>query len=112
MVDAAASADEVENAITAAVFAMLERRMAAQANRQTGSAFKPIVYLCAMEHGMTPASIVLDATDRRILLELDDDPRLPVALLAQRLSLARGTVHARLERLAASGALRSHSARA
>ncbi len=54
---------------------------------------------------------VLDATDRRILLELDDDPRLPVALLAQRLSLARGTVHARLERLAASGALRSHSAR-
>ena len=34
---------------------------ATQADRQTGSAFKPIVYLCAMEHGMTPASIVLDA---------------------------------------------------
>ncbi len=33
VVDAAASSDEVENAITTAVFAMLERRMAVQANR-------------------------------------------------------------------------------
>jgi DNA-binding Lrp family transcriptional regulator len=53
----------------------------------------------------------LDDTDRRILLALDDDPRVPVALLAQRLGLARGTVHARLERLATSGVLRSNSAR-
>jgi DNA-binding Lrp family transcriptional regulator len=53
----------------------------------------------------------LDATDRRILLALDDDPRIPVALLAQRLGLARGTVHARLERLAASGMLRANSSR-
>jgi DNA-binding Lrp family transcriptional regulator len=53
----------------------------------------------------------LDDTDRRILLALDEDPRIPVALLAQQLSLARGTVHARLERLAASGALRAHSSR-
>ena len=42
---------------------------------------------------------LLDETDRRLLLALDEDPRLPVAILAQRLSLARGTVHARLERL-------------
>ncbi len=45
---------------------------ATQANRQTGSAFKPIVYLCAMEHGMTPASIVLDAP-----FVLDQGPGLP-----------------------------------
>lgn len=53
----------------------------------------------------------LDATDRRILLALDEDPRVPVMMLAQRLGLARGTVHSRLERLAASGSLRTHSAR-
>ncbi len=54
---------------------------------------------------------VPDATDRRILLELDEDPRLPVALLAQRLSLARGTVHARLDRLSREGVLRANSTR-
>lgn len=34
---------------------------ATQAMRQPGSAFKPIVYLAAMEAGYTPASIILDA---------------------------------------------------
>jgi penicillin-binding protein 1A len=34
---------------------------AVQARRQPGSAFKPLVYAAAMEHGYTPASIVLDA---------------------------------------------------
>ncbi|WP_205761643.1 Lrp/AsnC family transcriptional regulator [Arthrobacter mobilis] len=53
----------------------------------------------------------LDATDRRILLALDEDPRIPVMLLAQKLGLARGTVHSRLERMAASGTLRPNSAR-
>ncbi|WP_127792649.1 Lrp/AsnC family transcriptional regulator [Agromyces sp. LHK192] len=53
----------------------------------------------------------LDETDRRILLALDDDPRLPVAILAQRLSLARGTVHARLDRLSRAGILRANSTR-
>ncbi|MCA4134907.1 Lrp/AsnC family transcriptional regulator [Arthrobacter sp. M4] len=53
----------------------------------------------------------LDATDRRILDALDDDPRVPVMVLAQKLGLARGTVHARLERLSSSGALRPHSSR-
>ena len=38
----------------------------------------------------------LDDVDRAILRELDDDARMPVAVLAQRLGLARGTVHARL----------------
>ncbi len=41
----------------------------------------------------------LDETDRRILTVLDRDPRRPVALIAQDLGLARGTVHARLDRL-------------
>lgn len=53
----------------------------------------------------------LDATDRRILVELDRDGRTPTALIAQRLGLARGTVQSRLEKLASSGALRRHSAR-
>ncbi len=34
---------------------------ATQALRQPGSAFKPIVYVTALENGMTPASILLDA---------------------------------------------------
>lgn len=34
---------------------------ATQAFRQPGSAFKPIVYLCAMEQGYTPSSIIRDA---------------------------------------------------
>ena len=54
----------------------------------------------------------LDATDRRILLALDEDPRVPVMMLAQRLGLARGTVHSTAANvLAASGCLRTHSAR-
>lgn len=34
---------------------------ASQALRQPGSAFKPIVYAAALDHGFTPASLVLDA---------------------------------------------------
>ena len=34
---------------------------ATQAKRQPGSAFKPIVYEAALENGMTPASIIVDA---------------------------------------------------
>ena len=41
---------------------------AMQAKRQPGSAFKPIVYSAALDHGFTPASVLLDApisfTDR------------------------------------------------
>jgi DNA-binding Lrp family transcriptional regulator len=53
----------------------------------------------------------LDATDKRILKGLDEDPRVPVMVLAQRLGLARGTVQTRLERMTASGALRPNSSR-
>lgn len=60
---------------------------------------------------MTPETYQLDETDRRILLALDADPRVPIMMLAQQLGLARGTVQTRLERLAHSGALRPNTAR-
>src|SRR5262245_57402541 len=44
---------------------------AVQAKRQPGSAFKPLIYSAAMEHGYTPASIVLDAP---IALENGNQP--------------------------------------
>ena len=34
---------------------------ATQARRQPGSGFKPFLYSCALDHGFTPATIVLDA---------------------------------------------------
>ncbi len=34
---------------------------ATQAQRQPGSAFKPIVYVTALENGMTPSSVIVDA---------------------------------------------------
>ncbi|GIX47699.1 MAG: penicillin-binding protein 1A [Candidatus Tectimicrobiota bacterium] len=42
-------------------FARSQFNRAVQAQRQPGSAFKPIVYAAALEAGMTPASIVIDA---------------------------------------------------
>ena len=53
----------------------------------------------------------LDQTDRRILAALDADPRASVQLLAQQLGLARGTVHARLDRLTRDGVMRKNSVR-
>ncbi len=45
---------------------------ATQAKRQPGSAFKPFVYLAALEAGLTPASIILDAP-----IVVDQGPGLP-----------------------------------
>ncbi|MFQ5467018.1 MAG: penicillin-binding protein 1A [Kiloniellaceae bacterium] len=42
-------------------FERSEYNRATQANRQPGSAFKPFVYLAALDSGFTPATIVLDA---------------------------------------------------
>jgi DNA-binding Lrp family transcriptional regulator len=47
----------------------------------------------------------VDATDARILLALDADPRATVLSLAQKLDLSRNTVQARLARLERDGAL-------
>lgn len=57
------------------------------------------------------ASEQFDATDRALLLALDEDPRMTTMALAQRCGLARGTVHARLERFRTLGVLRKHSTR-
>jgi len=42
-------------------FKRSEFNRATQAKRQPGSAFKPFVYVVALEHGFTPSSLVLDA---------------------------------------------------
>lgn len=55
--------------------------------------------------------VQFDDTDRALLLALDEDPRMTTMMLAQRCGLARGTVHARLERFRESGVLRLNSAR-
>lgn len=49
----------------------------------------------------------LDAVDRLLLLQLSRDHRATVVALADRLSLSRNTVQARLTRLERDGALRS-----
>ncbi|HAU29177.1 MAG TPA: penicillin-binding protein [Rhodospirillaceae bacterium] len=46
---------------------------AIQASRQTGSSFKPFVFLAALDAGLTPATLVLDAP-----LEMDQGPGLPM----------------------------------
>lgn len=53
----------------------------------------------------------LDVTDRKILKQLDRDARMPVAMIAHELGLARGTVQARLDRMQEHGVFREHSAR-
>ena len=45
---------------------------ATQAKRQPGSAFKPFVYLTALEHGFTPSTLVMDGP-----LSLSQGPGLP-----------------------------------
>lgn len=53
----------------------------------------------------------VDRTDARILRELERDARATVMALAQRLTLSRNTVQARLARLESRGVLRSFGAR-
>lgn len=49
-----------------------EFNRAVQAKRQPGSAFKPFVYLAALEHEFTPATLILDAP-----FVIDQGPGLP-----------------------------------
>jgi len=53
----------------------------------------------------------LDALDARIVLALDADPDATVLSLARELGVARNTVHARLQRMSAGGALGEFSRR-
>ncbi len=53
----------------------------------------------------------MDKTDRDLLALLQDNARLPVAMLARRLGLARSTVQARLERLEARGIIKGYALR-
>lgn len=52
-----------------------------------------------------------DSLDARILLALDEHPQASVVALADALGVARNTVHARLRRLEAEGALGAPSVR-
>ncbi|MFC9017532.1 Lrp/AsnC family transcriptional regulator, partial [Streptomyces albidoflavus] len=47
----------------------------------------------------------VDATDARILLALDEEPRATAVALTERLGLSRNTVQARWSRLERDGAL-------
>ncbi|MBR9843456.1 MAG: Lrp/AsnC family transcriptional regulator [Rhodobacteraceae bacterium] len=53
----------------------------------------------------------LDDTDRALLSLLSENARMPIALLARRLGLARTTVQARLDRLETSGAIAGYTLR-
>ena len=53
-------------------YAMSQFDRVTQAQRQTGSAIKPFVYLAALDHGFTPSTLVLDAP-----LVVDQGPGLP-----------------------------------
>lgn len=60
---------------------------------------------------MSDTDLRLDDIDRRLLLALDEDPRMTVLALADRAGLARGTVQSRLEKYHREGILRRHSTR-
>ena len=48
-------------ALVGGCYASSEFNRATQAKRQPGSAFKPFVYAAAIENGLAPNSIILDA---------------------------------------------------
>lgn len=54
---------------------------------------------------------LLDDVDRRLIQMLRDDARLPTATLARRLSVSRGTVQNRINKLMAIGVLKGFTIR-
>jgi penicillin-binding protein 1A len=60
-----AKTGEVKAMVGGYDFATSKFNLATQANRQTGSAFKPFIYATAMEQGLKPDDIVDDAPFRR-----------------------------------------------
>jgi DNA-binding Lrp family transcriptional regulator len=55
---------------------------------------------------MTAQDVQLDGLDARLLVLLDEEPRIGVLELSRRLAVARGTVQARMDKLIARGAIR------
>jgi penicillin-binding protein 1A len=53
-------------------FGRSEYNRAVQAHRQPGSAFKPVIYATALNQGMSPASVILDAP---VVYEQDEDEK-------------------------------------
>ncbi len=51
----------------------------------------------------------IDETDRALITLLEENARLPVAVLARQMGLARTTVQARLDRLETSGAVQGYA---
>ena len=60
---------------------------------------------------VSPVATDLDDTDRALIALLRDDARLPVATLAARLKVARGTVQNRLARLEREGVIAGYTVR-
>ena len=58
--------------------------------------------------GLPTSSSALDHVDRRILAELDDNPRLSAAELARRVAMSPPAVRDRLARLEATGVIRGY----
>jgi DNA-binding Lrp family transcriptional regulator len=55
---------------------------------------------------MLVQDVQLDALDAKLLVLLDEEPRIGVLELSRRMAVARGTVQARLDKLIARGAIR------
>ena len=53
----------------------------------------------------------MDDIDRKLLALLEENARLPVAILARKLGLARTTVQSRIERLETSGTISGYTVR-
>jgi penicillin-binding protein 1A len=80
-------------------FSKSEFNRATQATRQPGSAFKPIIYAAAIDHGYTPATIVVDSP---LVFEEEEKyaRRMGItSLLAGDLSLALGSSAVTLEEM-------------
>lgn len=56
-----------------------------------------------------PEEIQLDAFDRRIILELTDDARIPYVQLAKRLKVSNTLIHQRIKKLKEAGILKNAS---
>lgn len=64
----------------------------------------------APQNSLVPAPISLDATDREIIRELEDDARIPWAQLGKRVSLTAPAVRERVRRMQRAGIITGYGA--